>query len=356
MNKNKLFLLLLTLLVSSMESKAVVAYQHSLDSLVEVDFFGSKIVELCEEYVRFSKFFKYGSIHAAFRKNTKPVNGKFEINCSTFSLLISKGIPFGGSKYWGGVNKGSFAGDYLDSLIVWFSDGGPDDRNIKYSRDIAKKLFEDGYGKIPDKDFSDLETGDILFFNLDSLNDRPHIDFMGVDHSSIFGYRFGDRYLIYEVGDDNGPKKVLKTAETMKKVVLVGRLPRQKIYSNDKQICSNHDSKKLDVTGDGRTNYRIAELRFKTPLLKGHCYTLFVDAQLGTGIWINATYNGTSSYAFNMTNVREFRAIDGVYQIHFTAPEDINKLDLNVRSNDVIKIQADYDSCVLYEGLVKGLK
>jgi len=320
------------------------------------DGYKTQVVDICNEYVQNSSLFTYGSKYAAFRHDIKRIKDRYEINCSTFSMLVSYGIKFQNTKYEGGTNNGMFRSEYADNLITWFSDGGADDRNIKYSRDIAKKLYEDGYGMIPDKDLSNLDTGDILFFNLDPSNDRPNIDFMGVDHSAIFGYRFGDGYVIYEVGDDKGPKRVLKTRDSMSKVVLVGKLPRPKTESKRYAVLSS-DKKRIVVNqkGNARDNYKLAELKMKDPLSKGKCYTLIVKARIDRDIWLNATYNGTSSYAFNMTNVRNYRPKDGRYLIHFTAPDDIHSLSLNVRSNDAIQISAKYKSCVLYEGIVTNL-
>lgn len=320
------------------------------------DIYKTQIIEICNEYVQNACLFTYGSKYAAFRHDVKPINNRYEINCSTFSILVSCGIKFQNSKYGGGTNSRIFRSQYADNLIVWFSDGGREDKNIKYSRDIAKKLYEDGYGMLPDDNLSNLDTGDILFFNLDPSNDRPNIDFMGVDHSAIFGYRFGDGYVIYEVGDDKGPKRVLKTRDSMSKVVLVGKIPRPKTESKRYAVVSS-DKKRIVVNqkGNGRDNYKLVELKMMEPLSKGKCYTLIVKARIERGIWLNATYNGTSSYAFNMTNVRDYRPKDGKYRIHFTAPDDIHSLSLNVRSNDAIQISAKYKSCVLYKGIVTNL-
>lgn len=317
------------------------------------DFINDSIIAICESYVDISNKFCYGCKYAAFRKAVKPINQKYEINCSTFSMLTSTGIRFEGTKYGGGGNNCLFGGEYGIELVRWFSDGGLDDRNIKYSRDIARKLYYDGYSFSPNKEFDNIKTGDIVFFNLDPTNDRPNIDFMGVDHSAIFAYKFGDRFLIYEVGDDKGPKKVLMTKESMGKAVLVGRLPRKVSFSEAKSICNNNKKKKLNCAGNGRNNYKLSELQLKKPLLKGHCYTLFIEAYVAQGLWLNATYNGTSSYAFNMTVVRDYRPDNDLYQIHFTAPDDIYSLRLNVRSNDIRPVIAEYRCCELYEGIVE---
>lgn len=161
------------------------------------------------------------------------------INCSTFSMLIFLGINLEDSRYKKGNNESSYSNEYTNKLKQWFSDGGINDDNIKYSRNIAQKLYEDGYGIFPNESLSNIDTGDILFFNLDPANDRPNIDFLGIDHSAIFGYKLGDKYLIYEVGDDSGPRKVLKTKKSMAKVVLVGKLPKPIIFNGNIAVDTN---------------------------------------------------------------------------------------------------------------------
>jgi len=313
------------------------------------DLHSNKILELCNSYVENRNQFRYGYKLGAFRKEVIPIDERYEINCSTFSMLISLGISFENSQYKDGGNYHIFRNRYTEDILKWFSDS----IQVKYSRDIAQKMYTDGYCLIPNENFSNLESGDILFFNLDSSNDRPGIDFMGVDHSAIFGYRFGNKYIIYEVGDDNGPQKILKSKESMGKVVLVGRMPRDHAqYSKPIMLEYNEIEKNLNFTGDGKMNYNLAEIHFKSPLKKGRCYTLFVNAHLEKGIWLNATYNSTSLYAFNLTNVRDYRPSDSIYQIHFTAPDDIITLSLNVRSNLVEEIITDYHFCILYDGFV----
>ena len=344
-------IVLYCLLFFAIKTKGGYSFGHTdIDSS---DIYKTQIIEICNEYVQNAYLFTYGGKYAAFRHDVKPVNKRHEINCSTFSMLVSNGIKFQNTKYEGGTNSGIFRSEYADNLTAWFSDGGSGDKNIKYSRDIGKKLYDDGYGMIPDKDLSNLDTGDILFFNLDPSNDRPNIDFMGIDHSAIFGYRFGDGYVIYEVGDDKGPKRVLKSKNSMSKVVLVGKLPRPQMELKRYAVLTSDKKRKIiNQKGNGRDNYKIVELKMKEPLLKAKCYTLIVKARIERGIWLNATYNGTSSYAFNMTNVRRYRPKDGKYRIHFTAPDDIHALSLNLRSNGEIQISANYESCVLYEGIV----
>lgn len=309
----------------------------------------SKILEICNSYIENKDLFRYGYKYGAFRKEIFPIDGRYEINCSTFSMLIALGISLENSKYNGNENTHIFQNSYTEDILKWFSDS----TQIKYSRDIAKKMHIDGYTLTPNQNFSNLRSGDILFYNLNQSNDRPGIDFMGIDHSAIFGYQFGDKYIIYEVGDDNGPHQVLKTKESMAKVVLVGRMPYKVIQNSEPTILEyNNNKKKLNLIGNEKMNYNLAELSFKAPLKKGQCYTLLVNAYLEDGIWLNATYNNTSHYAFNLTNIRNYRPKDNIYQIYFIAPDNIMKLSVNVRSNIAKRIITDYHSCIIYNGFI----
>ena len=155
------------------------------------------------------------------------------------------------------------------------------------------------------------------------------------------------------MGNDNGPQKTLKTRESLNKVVLIGRMPHDYTVSSSPIILGYCEAdKKMNLIGDGKRNYNLVNFHFMPPLQRCHCYTLLVNANLGTGIWLNGTYNGTSSYAFNLTNVRDYRPQDSTYLIYFTAPEDITTLGINVRSNSVQEIATDFHSCILYEGFV----
>lgn len=195
---------------------------YCYESSLEADEY--QVTQLCDSYVDKSKYFRYGYKHGAFRKHITPIADRYEINCSTFSMLILLGINYEHSRYAGGNNEGSNRTEYAQEFMDWFDDGGTIDTGMKFSHDMAKKMYEDGTGFLPDRDFSNIKTGDVLFFNLDPRNDGPAY-FMGVDHSAIFAYKFGDKFFIYEVGDDQGPRKVQKTKDSMKKVVLVGRFP-----------------------------------------------------------------------------------------------------------------------------------
>ena len=136
--------IILLCLISFVNTNGKNSFRHT--DVEGSDGYKTQVVDICNEYVQNSSLFTYGSKYAAFRHDIKRIKDRYEINCSTFSMLVSCGINFQNSRYRGGLNKGFFTSEYTDGLIEWFSDGGPNDRNIKYSRDIARKLHEDGHG------------------------------------------------------------------------------------------------------------------------------------------------------------------------------------------------------------------
>lgn len=313
----------------------------------------NKIIELCDSYVENNNLFRYGYKHSAFRKDVCPINERYEINCSTFSMLIALGISFENSKYRGSNNDGIFKDRYSQEISEWFSDSG----KAKFSYDLAYKMYSDGHCFIPNEDFSNVETGDILFFNLNPSNDTHNSYFMGIDHSAIFGYGFGDKFLIYEVGDDKGPQNVPKSKNIINKVVLVGRMPHSDAkLLKPRVLKKNEAKKKIDVHIDADSNYNITEIHFKSPLLKGQAYTFFIEVDLDKNLWLNATYNQTSLYALDMSSAKDYRPEDGCYLLHFTAPEDINTLYINVRSNKSGEYIISYQKYALYEGFVTPIK
>jgi len=309
----------------------------------------TRVIQLCEGYVSHAKEFTYGYKNAAFRNSVKKNKEKWEINCSTFSMLVALGIPFEKSSYTIGTNDIACNNSIFTNLHAWFSEEG----NIKYSRDMAELFDKQGYGFVPNDDLSNLDTGDILFFNLDPSNDRPGIDYMGVDHSAIFGYPFGNRFVVYEVGDDDGPKRALKEKKTMEKVVLAVRLPQhddQQDYS-PRILAVNHQKIRVKKKSN-ESNHFIVECPLKEPLTKDAVYTMVIQAKIGKNNWMNATIDDTREYAFNLTNVKTFRPDNHIYVIHFTAPSSIKKLSLNVRNKEGSDADAVYYGSILYSGMV----
>lgn len=196
---------------------------------VTIDDFGRQsLADLFLTYNKHKDEFIYGGRNAAFNPNFN-INKPFEINCSTFSLLMASGIPYENSAYCGGHNTTNGTGywGYKD-LIDWYKAPNPNrngDEALKYSHQLAQYLNNLGY-TIGTPDVGELETGDILFYSLSDNNTGVH-PYLSIDHSAIFAYRQNDnKFCVWEVQNGGPVAAFYLNSYYCKNIKLVARLPR----------------------------------------------------------------------------------------------------------------------------------
>ncbi len=122
---------------------------------------------------------------------------KKPIDCSGFIEMLMLGVPYEYSRYnpYVSDNKIGKAGYFFDiyegNQIAQMSN----ELALTYQK--AKWADENGYGFYPNKDFSNIKPGDILFY---SFAEHPEQDrFLEIDHCEMFiGYsnRFGSKTFI----------------------------------------------------------------------------------------------------------------------------------------------------------------
>ena len=105
-------------------------------------------------YFNKEHLFKYGNGHTLF-DDGKRVDGKFEIDCSSFVQAALEGITYENSQYLNSKNyKKSFGMDFPSK---WFT----------YSRmlahDLAEYAYKNGWCFVPNEDYSNLKPGDVIF-------------------------------------------------------------------------------------------------------------------------------------------------------------------------------------------------
>ena len=184
----------------------------------------TEIANTANTYVNRNDFV-YGYKHAAFRNNVEKVNNKYEINCSTFVMLLLLGITFNNSKYNGNNNIMNNLLFNNQDIKDFYSSGDPnDDTTWKFSGQLCQWLYDRGYCFKP-KSVNELKTGDILFYNLKDGGTDP--SFFGVNHSAVFSCVNNDAiYTVWEVG--TVPKTAKYPTNYFNQLVMVARLP----YSN----------------------------------------------------------------------------------------------------------------------------
>lgn len=162
-----------------------------------------------------------------FFDDTHQINGYWSLTCSIFAMAVAYGIDFDHSKYnnlsANEPNPWAYKDDELLELM----------RNPQgfYSDDILPYFMAKGYAFKPESNFSNVETGDILFFANGTAS--ASTNFLGIDHCSIFAYHNNDNiYSVWEVGSDTGPVQDTYTyASSFDKCLYVVRLP----YANCKE-------------------------------------------------------------------------------------------------------------------------
>ncbi len=212
---------------------------------VNDEFYRHFIAECAESYILHAADFSYGGSNGA-QRDTFNINEPWEINCSTFSMLMACGVTFENSCYGGGTNKISPYAFTDHEFFNWWRTPKPGhnpdtDEAWQYTNNIAEKLYNMGYTFAPEPDFSNLQTGDLLFIH----NEMPYEThtFMDITHSGTFAYKTNDNhYVVWEVGDDRGPREAVYTKQKfINDLKLIARFPclHGQVYDTKNMISNS---------------------------------------------------------------------------------------------------------------------
>lgn len=197
--------------------------------IAPTEYNNQEIIKVVESYLTRKDLFKYGGTNTCFTEECKQIDGYWNINCSTFALLITCGIPFENSKYGGSpenVNNGTGFIGYKDLIEHQLYNSSSDYANVA-SRRISEYFDVLGYG-LSNYSIDDLRMGDILFLNTGVTDTTDfYNEYYGINHVSIFAYRTTDGYYCWEVGGDADPS-IRKYTESYftEHVKRVARVPK----------------------------------------------------------------------------------------------------------------------------------
>lgn len=291
------------------------------------DFGKNALAELFLTYVKHTDEFVYGGHNAAFNPKFD-INKQFEINCSTFSLLMAAGIPYENSKYAGGNNETNGTGywGYKD-LINWYSIPNPNlsgDEALKYSHQLAQHLNNLGY-TMKNIQLDELETGDILFYSLSDNNTGVH-PYLSIDHSAIFAYRQNDnKYCVWEIQNAGPTKAFYLNSYYYNNIKLVARIPRvggrglspNNIAFNPYDVISNTSGTLLKSLNVQKT---LNAYKYYTAILK-------LDFEEGDTAYPRIVRGNDVLATYD--NFRE-RPKDGYYVLPFYYHEDIKSVTAQI--------------------------
>lgn len=303
----------------------------------------NNISKVAISYISNKNLFTYGADYAAFRKTVIKNNGKWEINCSTFVMLCLFGISFENSKY--NLNNNNRFTDFceLKELLEYYQSGDENDPSTwKYSSDIAKWCYDRGYCYTPNSDFSNVENGDVLFFNYyeNAHNWNP---FMNINHSAIWGYTRNDYVNLWEVSDipRSNEYTISDLNNTKRKVVLCARLPFKGIRPN---IVENP----LINQSLSFKNVKTVSYNFLNHLKKNNYYTIALNYNGDDYLIIRDQDNNKIYSDYSNT----YHAKEQIKTCIIYAENDIT--GINIIGNNNSNISVNGITCV--EGIHTGYK
>lgn len=252
-----------------------------------------RLIETAQTYLDNVNQLVYGNSYTAYDTTVQQVNGKYQIDCSSFANLMIHGVRFENSRYNGNTENigSSFFFHNINSY------------KYRYANQIAKYAFEKGYAFKPNSDFSNVEPGDLLFFSWNSWNgsgdlaeDMRNNAFMKIDHVAVFLHKKNESYWT-TLQFDNGISTVYLDVNStyMSQCVLAARFP----FAN---IESMYLDTNLLLDGDNpistTSSIIIGSYKLSKPLQKGRYYTLVMDGQIQTeNCYFVILVNGQTIYS-----------------------------------------------------------
>ena len=238
-------------------------HHHNSDGLIN-EFF-----KICKTYTDNFDKLVYGNNETAYSLTCNPVDGKYEIDCSSFINLLIHGVTFENSRYNGhetNIENGKFFTD-IDGIVY------------RSSNDIAEYLYNNGYTFTAKPDFSNLEPGDLLFFSWENMaGDEFHENaFMKIDHVCMYmGRKNESTYHTIQYVDSNPNFLYNVKQDYMGQCVLVARLP----FTQFSTVTENTTDETAVLTCS--TGSTLGGITLEKAMIPGKLYTLFMDGQIET--------------------------------------------------------------------------
>lgn len=213
----------------------------------------SAIAKNALSYIIRNSDFVGGGHYGALRDDVHQVDGKWEINCSTFATLMAYGIPYEKSAYVLGAGNNVIDPNFFEDLDLFDymcaeKEDQVGDYRYKYSADMAYWLWEHGYTFEPNKEYTNVKPGDIIF-----MKNMLEVDYgdpwRDIDHVGVFAYWLGNgQFYNWEFSDNVKLQQHL--ASDMENIVLVARLPiKQPVHDNPN--VGYYKFKNVSISGAG---------------------------------------------------------------------------------------------------------
>ena len=233
--------------------------------------FIQKIVDVCKTYTDHFDKLVYGNAYTAYDPNTKQVDGKWQLDCSSFQNLLIRGVTFENSRY-GGKEQ-----NVDDPLFFTKFDG----YEYRLANQMAKWLYDNGYTFAPAADFSNIEPGDLVFYSWPETTGEFHEQaFMHIDHVAMFLQKKNDTvYQTIQYEEDTTSFLFDVGNGYMNCAVLVARLPFQMVENTGDNLALD-SNKVLSITNS--SSNKLGEYELIQPMEPGKMYTACFKGKMAT--------------------------------------------------------------------------
>ena len=282
----------------------LIANIHNSEGIIQ------KIVDVCKTYTDNFDKLVYGNIYTAYDETTKQVDGRWQLDCSSFQNLLIRGVTFENSRYAGKENV-------EDPLFF----GKFNPYEYRLANTMAKWLYDNGYTFKPAADFSNIEPGDLVFYSWPDTTGEFHENaFMHIDHVAMFLQKKNDSTYQTIQYEEYTPNFFYDVGEGyMNDAVLVARLPFQMVENTGDNIAldSNKEMSLVNSTGN-----KVGECSLVKPMIPGKMYTCCFKGKVQTeGAYFLLQ---SSNYATLFSNSGEaWSGEEKEYKFSFICPDDL---------------------------------
>jgi hypothetical protein len=319
-----------------------------VSNLRNTEGFINEIFRVCQTYTDNFDLLVYGNRYTAWDSVVQTVNGKYELDCSSFINLLIHGVEFQKSRYAG--NDDNTCNPLFFNSI--------DSYEFRLANQIAKYCVDNGYAFIPSS-LEEIQAGDIVFYSWTGYDENPEeytqaqIDFhnnafMKIDHVAMYLARKNDTFHHTIQYEQYTPQFLYTVSEGyMEQAVLVARLPFASIQENDTaDLIVNGNTKKTCVNTNVVGKYYLSK-----SLKKGKMYTMVIDGQIDTDECYFVIQDPQWNTLYSDNGVEHL--FNGTRVIHFLYQgEGVNVINISLGAPSHVSTTRNgcVNWCSLYEG------
>jgi hypothetical protein len=321
-----------------------------VSNLRNTEGFINEIFRVCQTYTDNFDLLVYGNRYTAWDSVVQTVNGKYELDCSSFINLLIHGVEFQKSRYAG--NDDNTCNPLFFNSI--------DSYEFRLANQIAKYCVDNGYAFVPSS-LEEIQAGDIVFYSWSGYDENPEeytqaeIDFhnnafMKIDHVAMYLARKNDTFHHTIQYEQYTPQFLFTVSEGyMEEAVLVARLPFASIQENDTaDLIVNGNTKKTCDNANVVGKYYLSK-----SLKKGKMYTMVIDGQIDTDECYFVIQDPQWNTLYSDNGVEHL--FNGTRVIHFLYQgEGVNVINISLGAPS--HVSATRNGCVNWCSLYEGYK